>query len=200
MNPEALVAPKVNDFYTQKSTHIVERIQRIQRINEIAILIGAPMLWAILGAIGMPYAGAITCAAWVGLVIVRRQFPHITKFDAPISVDTYQYLKAFQKWFKNRLAWGRRFQRHLYPVTFIAMMIGLWESPSGELMIRLIVESNPGIRLVYGVPLFLIAGVVVAAIVVELFGGVIFDVDVKMYRRMLGKVDEMVGEMEELRR
>jgi hypothetical protein len=199
LNPGALVAPKVNDFYSRKSTHIVDRIQRIQRINEIAIVIGAPILWAILSAIGMPYAGAITCAAWVGLIVVRRQFPHITRFDAPISVDSYQYLKAFQQWFKNRLAWGRRFQRHLYPVTFIAMAIGMWESPGGQQLIRAIVESNPGLDLVYGVPAFLIVGVVVAAIVVGLLGGVIFDVDVKMYRRMLAKVDEMVAEMEELR-
>jgi hypothetical protein len=199
LNPDALVAPKVNDFYTRKSTHVVDRVQRVQRTNEIAIFIGAPILWAILSAIGMPYGGAITCVAWVGLVLVRRQFPHITRFDAPMSVDSYQYLKAFQQWFKNRLAWGRRYQRHLYPVTFIAMMIGMWESPAGQQVIRLIVESNPGLRLVYGVPLFLIVGVVVAAIVVELLGGVIFDVDVKMYRRMLEKVDEMVAEMEQLR-
>jgi hypothetical protein len=200
LNPDALVAPKVNDFYTRKSTHIVDRIQRMQRINEIAIFIGAPILWAILGAMGMPVAGAITCVVWVGLIVIRRQFPHITRFDAPISVDSYQYLKAFQQWFRNRLAWGRRFQRHLYPVTFIAMAIGMWESAPGQQSIRLIVENNPGLSLVHGVPLFLIVGIVAAAIGVGLLGGVIFDFDVKMYRRMLEKVDEMVAEMEELRR
>jgi hypothetical protein len=199
LNPKALVAPKVNDFYTRKSTHVVDRIQRVQRINEIAILIGAPIAWALWAAIGMPYGGAILCVTWMGLIVVRRQFPHITKFDAPVSVDTYQYLNAFQRWFKNRLAWGRRFQRHLYPVSFIAMAIGMLESSAGQLVIRAVVESNPGLRLVYGVPLFLIVGVVVITIVVGLFGGAIFDFDVRMYRRMLKKVDDMVAEMEELR-
>ena len=28
LNPDALVAPKVNDLYTRKSSHIVDRIQR----------------------------------------------------------------------------------------------------------------------------------------------------------------------------
>lgn len=200
LDPAALVAPKVNDFYTRKSTHIVDRIQRMQRINEIAILIGAPILWVILGALGMPLAGAITCVAWVGLIVVRRQFPRITRFDAPVSVDSYQYLKAFQLWLKNRLAWGRRVQRHLYPLTFIAMAIGLWESQGGQLLIRLIVESNPGLQLVYGVPLFLIVGVVIVAVVVALFGGVIFDFDVStVYRNVIRKVDGMIAEMEELR-
>ena len=200
LNPAALVAPKVNDLYTRKSTHIADRIQRMQRINEIAIVIGAPIAWALYAATGMPYCGAILCAAWVGLIVVRRQFPHITRFDAPVSVDSYQYLKAFQRWLKNRLAWGRRVQRHIYAVTFIAIAIGMGESAGGQQMIRFIVESNPGLRLVNGVPLVLIVVVVAMARVVDLFGGIIFDFDVNtVYRHVFRKLDEMVAEMEELR-
>ena len=200
LSPDALVTPKVNDLYTRKSLHLADRIQRMQRINEIAIVIGAPIAWALYAALGMPYGGAILCTAWVGLIVVRRQFPHIAKFDAPVSVDSYQYLKAFHRWLKNRLAWGRQVQRHIYAVTFIGIAIGIGESVPGQLLIRNIVESNPGIRLVYGVPLILIVGVVVIAIVVDLFGGVIFDFDVNtVYRNVFRKLDEMVAEMEELR-
>ena len=199
LNSDALVAPKVNDLYTRKSTHIVERIQRMLRINQIAIVIGAPIMCALLSAVGIPYTGAIMCAAWVGLVVVRQLY--IAKFDAPDnSLDSYHYLKAFQEWLKNRMARSRRLQRHLYPVTFIALAIGIWESTGGQQLIRFIVESNPGIRLVYGVPLILIVCVVVVAIVVELLGGVIFDFDVNTaYRNAFRKLDEMVAEMEELR-
>ena len=42
------------DLYTRKSTHIVDRIQRMQRINEIAIAIRAPIMWVLLGAVGRP--------------------------------------------------------------------------------------------------------------------------------------------------
>ncbi len=200
LKPEVLVAPRVNDLYTRKSTHIADRIQRMQRINEIATVIGAPIAWALYAALGMPYGGALMCTAWVGLVVVRRQFPHITTFDAPVSVDSYQYLKAFQWWLKNRLAWGRRVQRHIYAMTFIALAIGMGESAGGQQAIRYLVESNPGIRLVYGVPLLLIAVVVAATVVVDLLGGVIFDFDVKtVYRNVFRKLDEMVAEMEELK-
>jgi hypothetical protein len=73
-------------------------------------------------------------------------------------------------------------------------------SKPGQLLLRQIVESNPDITLVNGVPLILIAGVVAMAIVVELFGGVIFDFDVNIgYRNVFRKLDEMVAEMEELR-
>jgi hypothetical protein len=200
LDPGALVAPKVNHLYTRKSTHIVDRIQRMQRINEIAIVIGMPIMWAFLAVCGIPYAGPIICAAWVGLIVVRRQFPHITKFDAPVSADSYQYLKAFERWLKNRLAWGRRVQGHLYAVTFLALAIGIAASTAGQVLIRTIVENFPDVRLVNGVPLALIVVVVVMTIVVDLFGGIIFDFDVKTaYRRVFEKLDQMLAEMEELR-
>jgi hypothetical protein len=199
LNPDALVAPKVNDLYTRKSSHIVDRIQRMLRINQIAIVIGAPIMWALLSAAGIPYAGAIMCTAWVGLVVVRRLY--IAKFDAPDnSLDSYHYLKAFHGWLKDRMARSKRLQRHIYAVTFIALAIGIGASASGQRLIRLIVESNPDVRLVNGVPLILIVCVVVTAIVVELLGGVIFDFDVNTaYRSVFRKLDEMVAEMEELR-
>jgi hypothetical protein len=199
LDPDALVAPKVNDLYTRKSTHIVDRIQRMQRTNEIAIVIGAPVMWALLSAVGIPYTGAIICTAWVGLLVVRRLF--VAKFDAPdTSLDSYQYLKAFQRWLKDRIAWGRRVQRHLYAVTFLALAIGIGASAGGQLVIRTIVASNPDVRLVNGVPLVLIAGVVATAIVVDLLGGLIFDFDVNTaYRSVFRKLDQMVAEMEELR-
>ena len=199
LNPDALVAPKVNDLYTRKSSHIVDRIQRMLRINQIAIVIGAPIMWALLSAAGIPYAGAIMCTAWVGLVVVRRLY--IAKFDAPDnSLDSYHYLKAFHGWLKDRMARSKRLQRHIYAVTFIALAIGIGASASGQRLIRLIVESNPDVRLVNGVPLILIVCVVVMAIVVELLGGVIFDFDVNTaYRSVFRKLDEMVAEMEELR-
>ena len=200
LNPDALVAPKVNELYERKSTHIVDRIRRMQRINEIAIVIGAPIAWALYAALGMPYGGAIMCTAWLGLIAVRRQFPHISKFDAPVSVDSYQYLKAFHRWLKDRLAWGRRVQRHIYAVTFLAIAIGIGESAGGQVLIRTIVESFPGVRLVGGIPLFLILLVAAMTVVVDLLGGVGFDFDVSTgYRRVFEKLDQMLAEMEELR-
>jgi len=199
LNPDALVAPKVNDLYTRKSSHIVDRIQRMLRINQIAIVIGSPIMWALLSANGIPYAGAIICTAWVGLVVVRQLY--IAKFNAPDnSLDSYHYLKAFHGWLKDRMARSRRLQRHMYAVTFVAFAIGTVASAPAQELIRRIVEIYPDIRLVNGVPLILIACVAVMAIVVELLGGMIFDFDINtVYRDVFRKLDEMVAEMEELR-
>jgi hypothetical protein len=199
LNPDALVAPKVNDLYTRKSRHIVDRIQRMLRINEIAIAVGAPIMWVLLSAVGIPYTGAILWTALMGLIVIRRLY--IVKFDAPANtLDSYHYLKAFHGWLTDRMARSKRVQRHLYAVTFLAVAIGVGASEIGQLLIRLVVESNPGVLLVNGVPVVLIAGVVATAIVVDLLGGVIFDFDVNtVYRSVFRKLDQMVAEMEELR-
>ena len=198
LHPDALLAPKVNDLYTRKSTHIVERIQRLLHINQIAIVIGSVIMWAGLSAAGLPYTGAIMCVSWSGLVLVRRLV--IAKFVAPdSSLDSYHYLKAFQTWLKNRMARSRSLQRHLYPITFIAIAIGMVASKGGQQFIHTIIEHNPGIWLIHGVPVSIIAVVAVMTIVLELLGGVIFDFDVRVYRPVFRKLDEMVAEMEELR-
>jgi hypothetical protein len=198
LHPDALVAPKVNDLYTRKSTHIVERIQRLLHINQIAIVIGSVIMWAGLSAAGLPYTGAIMCVSWSGLVFVRRLV--IAKFVSPdSSLDSYHYLHAFQTWLKNRMARSRSLQRHLYPITFAAFAIGMVASKGGQQFIHAIVEHNPGIWLIHGVPVPIIAVVAVMTIVLELLGGVIFDFDVRVYRPIFRKLDEMVREMEELR-
>ena len=101
---------------------------------------------------------------------------------------------------KGRLTWGRKVQRHLYAVTFLALAIGIGASAVGQLAIRTIVENFPDVRLVHGIPLVLIVVVVAMTIVLDLFGGVIFDFDVKTgYHSVFRKLDQTVAEMEKLR-
>ena len=199
LSPDALVAPKINDLYTRKSKHLADRIQRMLRINEIAIVIGAPIMWGLLSAVGIPYTGPILFTLLVGLIVVRRFY--IANFDAPDkSLDSYHYIKAFHGWLKDRMARSKRVQRHLYAVVFLALAIGMVASEPAQLLFRELVENNPDIGLVYGIPLFVVAGIVVIAVVVELCGGAIFDFDISTaYRNVFSKLDEMVEEMEELR-
>src|SRR5215203_3076088 len=41
LNEKSLVAPKINDLYNQKSTDLVDKIERMFKVNRIAILIMA---------------------------------------------------------------------------------------------------------------------------------------------------------------
>ena len=183
LHPDALVAPQVNDLYTRKSTHIVERIQRLLHINQIAIVIGSLIMWALLSAAGLPYTGAIMCVSWSGLVFIRRLV--IAKFVAPDS--------SLVAWL-GRGAFSGTLPHHLHR---IGNRNG--GSKGGQQFVHTIIEHNPGIWLIRGVPVPIIAVVAVMTIVLELLGGVIFDFDVRVYRRIFTRLDEMVREMEELR-
>ena len=122
LHTNALVAPKVNNLYTRKSQHIAERIQRMLRINQLAILIGAPIAWVMLSAVGLPYTGAIMWAAWTGLVVIRHL--SIAKFAAPdTSLDSYQYLKAFQGWLKGPWTAYGIYAREPCRATFLALRV-----------------------------------------------------------------------------
>jgi hypothetical protein len=48
------------------------------------------------------------------------------------------------------MARSKRVQRHLYAVAFLAVAIGVVASAIGQALIRLIVESNPDVRLING--------------------------------------------------
>lgn len=191
LSPEALVAPKVNDLYGRKSMHIIDKIQRMLRINTIAIVVGAPIGWIFLVLTGMPYyAGGIVWAGLMLLVVAQRLY--IPRFEAPdTGLDSYHYVKAFHDWLKDRMARSKRVQRHFYALVFLALAIGV---------IGAVVRNIPEIGGFGDLPGFVIALVVAGTVVVELFGGVIFDFDVNLvYRGVFRKLDEMVAEMEELR-
>jgi hypothetical protein len=73
-----------------------------------------------------------------------------------------------------------------------------WHFATEETGTRKLVSRGTGTGICERV-LILIAVVVAMTIVVDLFGGVIFDFDVStVYRNVFRKLDEMVAEMEEL--
>ena len=88
LNPAALVAPKVNNLYTRKSSHIVDRIQRMLRINRIAIVIGSPIVWAFLSAAGIPSAGAIHMHGMGGLVVRGLYIARSTRRTTALTAIT----------------------------------------------------------------------------------------------------------------
>jgi len=199
LRPDALVAPQINDLYGRRSAHLVEKLQRMFRINRWAVVIGAPVQWLFLSAVGLPYAGAIICVLLWALIAYQTRY--LGKMREPDnSLNSFEYVKAFQRWLKDRMARSRRVQRHLYPLVFLAMMVGAWASDGGQALIAALAENDPGPAMVGGVPVVLVAGVLAVTAAIALLGGKIYDFDVNLvYRPVFRKLDEMVTDMEELR-
>ena len=120
--------------------------------------------------------------------------------DIDRGVSSYQYLKAFDGWLKQKIALFTKVHRVFYPLFFLSMVAGLWFSEVGENLMETLVAQNPGIYLVNGVPVYWLLGVLVIAGLLVVAAGPLYRLDVKIvYGRVYKKLDEIIADMEELR-
>lgn len=83
---------------------------------------------------------------------------------------------------------------------FLTCVIGGWFSRPGELLRDKLLTAHPDIYLVSGIPIFWFLGIVVFAVVLGFFAGVIYRLDMNLvYGREMKKLDELIADMEELR-
>lgn len=104
LDSKAPVAPKVNDLYSRKSKHVIEKFKRTFRINLNGIVIGG-----IVGPVGllllqMPISAVVMLVTLaVVLVVNKRELKALEKIDR--SVSSYAYLKSFDRWMNCWPTW-----------------------------------------------------------------------------------------------
>ena len=204
LKSDALIAPKVNDLYNQKSKHVIDKFKRMFKINLIAIVVFAFAILVVTTFNGLPIIGISWFLILIGLVIVNKKLKSsLEKID--YDKNSYEYLMSFNKWLQEQLAINRKMARLYYPLFFLSIVVGFWyvdaEGVSlGERLVGEVLYGFPDIYLINGVPLIGIALVVIIAGVLALFGGRIYNMDVKIiYGRMFNKIEELITDLEELR-
>ena len=96
--------------------------------------------------------------------------------------------------------------RFYYPLFFLSIVVGFWyvdaEGVSlGERLVGEVLYGFPDIYLVNGVPFIGIILVLIIVSLLALFGGNIYNMDVKIvYGRMFKKIENLISDLEELRR
>ena len=204
LKSDALIAPKVNDLYNQKSKHVIDKFKRVFKINLIAIVIFAFAMLAVTTFNGLPVIGISWFLILIGLVVVNKKLTSsLEKID--YHKNSYEYLMSFNKWLQEQLAINRTMARIYYPLFFLSIVIGFWfvdaEGVSlGERLVGEVLYGFPDIYLVNGVPLIGIVLVLIIAGMLALFGGSIYNMDVRIiYGRMFKKIEELITDLEELR-
>lgn len=201
----ALVAPKLNDLYNQKSIDIVEKFRRMYRINIIAIIVFACVLLPVATLVNIPYMGILFFVLFAVIVFFASKFKRklntINK-----NLNSYEYLKTFDSWTKEMAGFNTKLFRYLYPYVFLSMIAGFWfgsfggDIPGNNLVNYLLVK-NPDMILIFGVPLWGLIGLIAAVLLLAFFGGKIGEWDLKIgYGRILKRLDTLLTDMEELRR
>ena len=204
LKSDALVAPRINNLYEQKSIHIIEKFKRMFKINLIAIVVFSFAFLIVSFFVGIPITGVIFFVTLSVLVVInKRLLSDLDKID--MGVSSYQYLKAFNQWIIKQVAINKKLSRFLYPIIFIAMVLGFWFKdaegiPLGKRLVSEILYGFPDMYLIFGIP---VIGIIIALTIIgllALFGGRIYKWDLNIvYGRVFKKLEELMTDIESLR-
>ena len=198
LDSDALVVPKLNNLYNQKSKTITDKLKRMMKINIYVIIIFAILNLGLYAALGTPYAGAFIFFLLMG-VCWKSMIQAKTMKNIDTSLSSYEYLKSFDSWLKIAISNSSKVMRFFYPLVFLAALMPIvHELKSGDVTNAAILNS--GFHLIYGIPTFAWIIAIVIAVLIYVFGGKIYKWDVNLvYKRVFIKLENMIAEMEELR-
>jgi hypothetical protein len=198
LDSEALVAPKLNNLYNQKSKTIIDKMKRMMKVNIYAIVVLAFLTLGLYAALGTPYAGAFIFLLLMGVCWISiKQAKTMKNIDT--SLSSYDYLKSFNTWIKMSISSNVKIMRFFYPLTFLAAFMPIVHAlKEGKVTNEAILNS--GFPLIYGIPAFIWLIALLIAVLIFVFGGKIYKYDVSLvYGRIFKKLDTMIADIEELR-
>lgn len=203
LKSDALVAPKINNLYNQKSIHIIDKFKKMFCINLIAIVVFSVIFLIVSFFVGIPITGIIFFITLTVLVVInKRLLNDLEVIDKGVS--SYEYLKTFNQWINEQVAINKKMSAFLYPIIFTSLIIGFWFKDAegiflGKRLVYEILIGFPDIYLVYGIPLI---GIVIVLFILGLlafFGGRIYEWDLNIvYGRVFKKLEELMDDIESL--
>lgn len=198
LDKNAMVAPKLNNLYNQKSIHIIDKFKRMFKINLNALVVFSFVVLVVSFFVEIPVMGVLMFILFNVIVIVNKKlFNGLKTIDK--NVSSYQYLKSFDGWMKEQISINEKMSRFIYPYIFLAMVLGLGFSDQFRETLNRIF-GNHQFYLVYGIPVFWVLAALIIMILLAVFGARIYKWDLNLvYGRVLRKLDELISDMEDLR-
>jgi hypothetical protein len=199
LNEKSLVVPKINDLYNQKSKDLVDKMERMYRINLIAIVtmsIVFPIVYYFLDVIWQGVAASILLllTAWYS----KRQKRSFKTLDHGAS--SLDYLKSFDRSLKDVLSKGEKILRFSYPLYFLIAMSTIWSAWNKGVLTSKMYQKFPDVIFIGSVPLFALIIAGVATLLMFYFSARIYRWDVRLvYGRVFRKLEETIAEMEKLK-
>lgn len=197
LNSNALIAPKINDIYNQKSIHIIDKFQKMFLFNIWGIIIGSSLLFIASFFTGALLAGSIVLIMmfWVAYT-AYQELKSLEKIDKGQS--SYTFLKAFKDWISKSIDRYGKMYRAVYPVLILVFYFGIWFSDMFAHKREIVAGSSNDLVLGLHIPTTVI--VIIMAVLMSIFSKAIHRKDVKtIYGGILKKLDSALAEMEELR-
>ena len=125
LEDKALIAPKINNLYNQKSKHIIDKFKRMFKINLIGLVVFSIVLLPISYFSKIPMMGIVLFFVFNAIVIVNyKLFKNLKKIHN--NVNTYAYLRSFNTWLTDNQNINKKLARIYYPFIPFALFSGFW--------------------------------------------------------------------------
>jgi len=199
LKSDALLVPKLNNLYNQKSIHIIDKFKRMMKVNIYVILVFALINLGLYAALGTPITGVFIFFLLMGVCWISIKRAKTMK-NIDTNLSSYDYIKSFKSWLKVSISNNIIVMRFFYPLIFLAALMPIIHALKAvEVTHEAILNS--GFQLIYGIPTFMWIIAMVIAALIYVFGGKIYAWDVNLvYGRVFQKLDELIAEIEELKK
>jgi hypothetical protein len=198
LEKDAVVAPKLNNLYSQKSIHIIDKFKRMFRINLNALVVFSFVVLIASYFVKIPVMGVLMFILFNAIVLVNKKLlKGLNKIDK--NVNSYQYLKSFDNWMKEQILINMKMSRYIYPYIFLAVISGFRFSSDIRDNLSIIFEDHQ-IYYIYGIPVYWVLTMLFVVVMLAIFGGRIYKWDLNIvYGRILKRLKELLADMDELR-
>ncbi|MGG7664111.1 hypothetical protein [Dyadobacter sp. BHUBP1] len=199
LNEKSLAAPAINDLYNQKSKHLVNRVDRMFRINLYVLLVIAliiPVIYYFLDATWQGVAASILLllTAWYN----KRQLRHIDNLDQ--GATSLDYLISLEQWLKTVLLKGEKIARLSYPLYILIAIGTIWSAWNKQGVTLKIRQKFPALFLIEDYPVFMLLMIGTSLFLIVYISAKIYQFEVRlMYGRVLDKLEETIIEMKKLK-
>lgn len=200
VNEAHLSAPKVNDLYNRKSQNIVDKLQSMFAINTKAIIVGSLIMLIVMSLIGAPFLGLYICCLLVPLIIIAKR--ELKKsVDLSKGQSSYDYIMSFDNWLKSAINTYSGYYKIFYPMFFLGMATQAIVSKAGGKLIVLLMEVFPTDMILLGQPYYTLLALVLGTVIFARYAEGIYQWDLNIvYGRQFKKLEELIADMEELRK
>ncbi|TWX50594.1 hypothetical protein [Colwellia hornerae] len=200
VNEANLTAPKINDLYNRKSQNIVDKLLNMFELNIKAVIVGSLIMLVMMSLIGAPFLGLYICCLLAPLLIIaKKELKNSVNLSKGQS--SYDYLMAFNDWLKNSIERYSGYYKVFYPLFFLGMAVQAIVSKAGGKVISLLVDVLPTDIFILGQPYYLLVAVAIVTLIFARSAETIYHWDLNLvYGRQFKKLDELIADMEELRK
>ena len=141
LKSDALVAPKINDIYNRKSMHMIEKFEKMFRINIWGIIIGSSLLFVVATLAGALLAGSLMLIMMFYVAYTAYlELKSLEKLDKGQS--SYAFLKSFKDWIDRSTERYGNMYRFVYPAMILLFYFGMWFSDIFTPMRETVMEST----------------------------------------------------------